>query len=380
VLTADGGRAEDRIDIEDATVKLPGGTVTLLFTDVDRSTELVKRLQERYADMLNRHRELLRAAFAEHGGTEVDTQGDAFFVAFSHARDAVEAAIAGQRALADEHWPDDTPLTVRMGLHTGEPFLAEHGYAGVAVHRAARVCTLAHGGQVLLSRSTAGILDDEEISGLALRDLGDHRLKDFDRPERIFQLVVEGLPADFPPPRGVDRQIPLSGTVTIVMTEGRRMMRLFQEIPQEQFAALLNEYQRLIPRVLEEKGAGMVDVTSDAVIAAFPSPKQAAHAAIAAQRAVRSHEWPYGHRPEVSVGMHSGEAAIGWIGPAAMRCEELCDAAEGGQTFVSPVTAGLLEDVNLGELSLRDLGEQKTRRSGRSIYAYELVDGGSESS
>jgi class 3 adenylate cyclase len=164
------------------------------------------------------------------------------------------------------------------------------------------------------------------------------------------------------------------------MTEGRRMMRLFQQIPQEQFAALLNEYQQLLTRVLEEMGAGMVNVTGDSVVAAFPSAKQATQAAIAAQRAVRSHEWPYGHRLEMSVGLHSEEAAIRWIGPAEMRCEELCDAAEGGQTFVSPVTAGLLEDENLGELSLLDLGERRTRRSGRSIHAYELVDGGSGSS
>jgi class 3 adenylate cyclase len=185
--------------------KLPSGTVTLLFTDVDRSTELVKKLQERYGAVLAKHRDLLRAEFANHGGTEVDTQGDAFFVAFGHARDAVEAAVAAQRALADYPWPDGAALSVRMGLHTGEPYPAEHGYTGVAVHRAARICTIGHGGQVLLSRSTAGIIDDEEIPSVALRDLGEHRLKDIDRPERIFQLLVEGLPAEFPPLRTIDR-------------------------------------------------------------------------------------------------------------------------------------------------------------------------------
>lgn len=141
-------------------VEFPRGTVTFLFTDVDRSTELVKRLQEQYGAVLAQHRDLLRASFAEHGGIEVDTQGDAFFIAFDHAREAVEAAVAAQRALADHRWPADAPLAVRMGLHTGEPYPAEHGYTGVAVHRAARICTIAHGGQVLLSRSTAGIVDD----------------------------------------------------------------------------------------------------------------------------------------------------------------------------------------------------------------------------
>jgi class 3 adenylate cyclase len=124
--------------------ELPRGTITLLFTDVDHSTELVKRLQEDYGEILAQHRELLRAAFTAHGGAEVDTQGDAFFVAFERVRSAVEAAVAAQRALAEHDWPSEAPLKVRMGLHTGNPHRAEHGYSGVAVHRAARICTLAH--------------------------------------------------------------------------------------------------------------------------------------------------------------------------------------------------------------------------------------------
>jgi class 3 adenylate cyclase len=354
--------------------KLPSGTVTLLFTDVDRSTELVKRLQERYGAVLAKHRDVLRAAFADHGGTEIDTQGDAFFVAFGHARDAVEAAVAAQRAIADYSWPDEATLSVRMGLHTGEPYAAEHGYTGVAVHRAARICTVGHGGQVLLSRSTAGIIDDEEIPSVGLRDLGEHRLKDIDRPERIFQLLVEGLPAEFPPLRTIDRQIALAGTVTVVMTEGRRMIRLFDEIPPEHFGALLKEYQRFFRAVLEEAGGHEIEVVFDSVTAAFRSAKQAALAAAAAQRAVATHEWPHGLRPKISVGLHSGEAAIGWIGPAMLRCAELCDIAEGGQIFLTQATASLLEDENLGELLLRDLGEQQTRRTQRLLHVYELVD------
>jgi class 3 adenylate cyclase len=354
-------------------VEFPGGTVTFLFTDVDRSTELVKRLQEQYGVVLAQHRDLLRASFAEHGGIEVDTQGDAFFIAFGHAREAVEAAVAAQLALADHRWPADAPLAVRMGLHTGEPYLAEHGYTGVAVHRAARICTIAHGGQVLLSRSTAGIVDDSQIPGIGLRDVGDYRLKDFDRPERIFQLVVEGLPNEFPPPRSIDQQIPLSGTVTVVMTEGRRLIRLMHDLPPEHFGALISEYQRLLPGVLEEMGGREVEVAGDSAVAAFASAKQAALAAAAAQRAVATHEWPHGLRPAISVGLHSGEAGVGWAGPAVIRCAELCDTADGGQIFLSHATAALLEDQELGELLLRDLGEQQTRRTQRTVRAYELV-------
>ncbi|MBA3366166.1 MAG: hypothetical protein H0U03_10350 [Actinobacteria bacterium] len=352
---------------------LPGGTVTFLFTDVDGSTELVKRLQERYGAVLATHRGLLRAAFAEHGGTEVDTQGDAFFVAFGRARDAVAAAIAGQRALADHPWLDDAPVSVRMGLHTGEPYRAEHGYTGVAVHRAARICTIAHGGQVLLSRSTAGIVDDEEIPGVSLRDLGEHLLKDIDRPERIFQLVVEGLPSVFPPPRTFAQQIPLTGTVTIVMTDAMGMIRLSRELRPEQIGALLNEYRRLLREVFAGMGGREVEAAFDSIMAVFPTAKQAALAAAAAQRALAAHDWPHGRKVAMSVALHSGEAGIGWVGLAALRCAELCDAAEGGQIFMSQATAGLLEDEDLGDLAVRELGEQQTRRTQLAVRAYELL-------
>ncbi len=315
-----------------------------------------------------------RSRFAEHGGTEVDTQGDAFFVAFVGARDAVAAAIAAQRALAEHPWPDEAPVSVRMGLHTGEAYPAEHGYVGVAVHRAARICTIAHGGQVLLSRSTAGIVEDEDIPGVALRDLGEHRLKDVDRPERISQLVIDGLPSDFPPLRTIDQQLSLTGTVTIVFAEGRRMMRLLRELNPDHFGALLSEYQRLLRGLFERMGGREVEVSFDSAMAAFPTAKQAALAAVAAQRAVGAYDWPQGQRLAISVALHSGEAGIGWVGPAVLRCEGLCDAAEGGQIFLSQATASLLEDEDLGELSIQDLGELATRRTHEAVRVHELVD------
>lgn len=353
--------------------ELPAGTVTFLFTDVDGSTELVKRLGEHYGEVLAQHRQLVRDAVSRYLGTEVDTQGDSFFFVFGRARDAVVAAAAAQRALTDHAWERDAPVAVRMGVHTGEPYLGEHGYAGVAVHRAARICTIAHGGQVLLSRATAGIVDDEEIAGLALRDLGEHRLKDIDRPERIFQLVVDGLASDFPPLRTLDRQIPLTGTVTIVMAEGRRMMRLAQELSPDRFGRLLVEYRELLGGLLEEMGGSEVEVSSDTATAAFPTAKHAAVAAVAAQRAIAAHVWPDGLKVAASIGLHSGQAGVGWAGPAVFRCSQLCDTAEGGQIFMSQATAGLLEDEDLGEFFVRDLGERQTRRTHETMRAYELV-------
>jgi class 3 adenylate cyclase len=353
--------------------ELPTGTVTLLFSDVDGSTALVKSLGERYGDVLANHRRLVRAAFTEHGGVEVDTQGDSFFVAFARARDAVAAAVSAQRALSTHPWDDGVAVRVRMGLHTCEPHVSNESYVGVGVHRAARICTIGHGGQVLLSRSAAGIIADGQIPDVTVRDLGEHRLKDIDGGERIFELVAEGLASDFPPLRTIDEQIPLTGTVTIVMTEGRRMMRLAHELAPEVFGALLKEYQLLLRQVLESTGGRDLSFAWDSSMAAFPTAKQAALAAVAAQRAVAGHEWPQGREVAMSVGLHSGTAGVGWVGRAVLRCIELCDAAEGGEIFLTQAVSSLLEEEDLGELVVRDVGEVPVRRSDQKIRAYKLV-------
>jgi WD40 repeat protein/class 3 adenylate cyclase len=188
--------------IERPMTELPAGTVTFLFTDIEGSTRLVQELGERYADVLTDHRRLLREAFAQCSGREVDTQGDSFFVAFGDAGAAVRAAAAAQRALAAHRWPDGVELRVRMGIHTGEPLIVADTYVGMDVHRAARIAAAAYGGQVLISARTGALVRRDGGDGSAtLRDLGAFPLKDLPDPERLLQLVVEGLPASFPPPR-----------------------------------------------------------------------------------------------------------------------------------------------------------------------------------
>ena len=162
--------------------ELPTGTVTFLFTDIEGSTRLLQELGDDYAGVLAEHRRLLRKAFARYDGVEVDTQGDAFFVAFARASDAVGAAAEAQRAL------ESGPVRVRIGLHTGEPLRAEENYVGIDVHRAARIAAAGHGGQVLLSQATA------DLAGAHVRDLGLHRLKDLSAAERIFQLGSDHFP------------------------------------------------------------------------------------------------------------------------------------------------------------------------------------------
>jgi class 3 adenylate cyclase len=200
---------------------LPSGTVTFLFTDVEGSTRLMRRLGDRWPEVHAGHRRLLREAFARSGGREIDTQGDAFFVAFARARDGVNAAAAAQEALRSQEWPEGVELRVRMGLHTGEPAVGEEGYLGMDVVRAARLCAAAHGGQVLLSETTRALLRGDEPAGVELRDLGEHSLKDVDHPERIFQLVAPGLDEGFPPLRSLDAPEPRTPNLPMPL-EGRR--------------------------------------------------------------------------------------------------------------------------------------------------------------
>ncbi len=183
---------------------LPSGTVTLLFTDIEGSTRLLQRLGDNYANILAECRQLLRATFQEWNGREVDTQGDAFFIAFARATDAVLAAVDAQRALSAHPWPEGISVRVRMGLHTGEPTLTHEGYVGLDVHRTARIMSAGHGGQVLLSHSTANLVEQDLPDDVTLRDLGEHHLKDLARPKHLFQLVISGLPADFPPLKTLD--------------------------------------------------------------------------------------------------------------------------------------------------------------------------------
>jgi predicted ATPase/class 3 adenylate cyclase len=184
----------------------PTGTITLLFTDIEGSTHLLQKLGERYAELLLEYRTLLRTAFSAYRGYEVDTQGDAMFAAFARASDALEASVAAQRELALHSWPGAEEVRVRMGLHTGEPSRVVEGYVGMDVHYAARVMSAANGGQVLLSQTTRDLVEHDLPEGVSLRDLGEHHLKDLEQSVHLYQVVIPGYPADFPPLRTYDRR------------------------------------------------------------------------------------------------------------------------------------------------------------------------------
>src|SRR4051794_8390007 len=178
---------------------LPGGTVTFVFTDIEGSTRLLQELgDEAYGRVSGDTRGLVREAFAAHGGTEIDTQGDAFFFSFPRARDAVTAAVGAQRALRDHAWPDGRDVSVRMGLHTGEPHVGEEGYLGLDVVRAARISAAGHGGQILISETTRALLGNQLPDGVAVHDLGQQHLKDVQH-EHIYELPSAGRAASRKP-------------------------------------------------------------------------------------------------------------------------------------------------------------------------------------
>jgi predicted ATPase/class 3 adenylate cyclase len=202
--------------------ELPTGTVTFLFTDIEGSTRLLQELGDEYVAVQDGHCQILRRAIAGGGGVEVSTEGDSFFAAFPTAEGAVRAAVSAQRDLAGHPWPRGKAIRVRMGLHTGEGVPREGDYVGIDVNRTSRIAAAAHGGQVILSGATRGLAERSLPEGTSLRDLGEHRLKDIDEPDRLSDLVIEGLPSDFPPPRTLDARpnnLPLQLTSFVGRTE-----------------------------------------------------------------------------------------------------------------------------------------------------------------
>jgi class 3 adenylate cyclase/tetratricopeptide (TPR) repeat protein len=225
--------------------ELPAGTITMLFSDIEGSTTLLARLGDRYGEALSAQRALMRAAFVRRGGQEMGTEGDSFFVVFASAADALHCCVAAQRALADHDWPGGVAVRVRMGLHSGEPVRHEDGYVGMEVHRAARIAAAAHGGQVVLSEATRQLVASRLPAGVSVKDLGFHRLKDIAAPERIYQLVVPGLPERFPPLKSPMAEVPGAapavGSVPIVgrVAERKALLAAYAQVGGGQSQVLL---------------------------------------------------------------------------------------------------------------------------------------------
>ena len=220
-----------------AASSLPEGTVTFVFTDIEGSTRLLTEHREAYPELLARHHAIIRRALADHSGTEVKTEGDAFFAVFTKAADAIAFAADAQRELHATDFPASAKVLVRMGIHTGEGALSDGDYVGLDVHRAARIAAAGHGGQVLVSEATRALAGDSLPASAALRDLGEHKLKDLPAPIRLYQLVLDGLNSDFAPVRSLGRGN-LPETLTSFIGREREVDRVSQLLDEARLVTL----------------------------------------------------------------------------------------------------------------------------------------------
>jgi class 3 adenylate cyclase len=357
---------------------LPAGTVTFLFSDIEESTELLRRAGDSvFAEIRAVQRRILREAFAANGGREIDTAGDGFFIAFDSARSAVAAAVSAQLTLATFEWPAGAEVRVRMGLHTAEPHLSDDGYVGVGVHRAARICEAARGGQILVSNATAGIIEDAGQTGAELLDLGEYRLKGLPRKQRLFQLSVPALPSKFGPPRTVEAETQAPGTGTFVFTDLSGSRHIVTTLGDEASAELMADYQAIVSGIVEANSGVVLESSGDHVFAVFRNASDAVRAASNVREALRDFVWPPECDTAVSIVVHSGRwsgdprrpvagTAFGWL----MRFARV---VEPGQVLVSHATAALLEgDRTVPEL--RSLGERTIQELDEPVQTYELVE------
>jgi class 3 adenylate cyclase len=260
-----------------------------------------------------------------------------------------------------------------MGLHTAEPYLDDEGYVGVGVHRAARICAAGHGGQILLSHATAGIVEDLDLEGVQLDDLGEHRLKDVGTPQRLFQLDVEGLGSEFPPLKSLDGADSITTLLAVDVSGWGAAIRLFGD---DQMTDSARRLHRLAISEIRRNGGRELEVVADNVLAAFQRPLDALRAAMGLREALRSEPWFPGDEPlTAAMGIHSGRIAdltSRHLGSTGFRVFSVCDGAEGGQILVSHATEALLEG-EVSELELRDLGERTIKRFDRPAHVFELV-------
>lgn len=262
---------------------LPTGTVTFLFSDVEGSTELSRQHGAAWGDLRAEHRGVLGEAFAEHGGAVVETEGDALFVVFDRATDAVAAAVAAQRALEAA-----TDVRVRIGIHTTEPHVHTDGYVGVGVSRSARICAAAHGGQIVLSHATAGIVEDQNLAGVGLRDLGEHTLKDIPQPQRLFQVEAEGLQSEFPSLAAPS----LAGSIgTLLITDLDGWGQIMRQLGDDAASAAATSYHRIVEELVRAHNGRVVERSADATLLLFSRPEEAVVTAALMRRALVERDW-----------------------------------------------------------------------------------------
>jgi class 3 adenylate cyclase len=327
--------------------ELPSGTLTVLHTEIEGSTLLTVHLGDRYPEVLATHCALVRAAFAAHDGHEVDTQGDSFFGVFPRATQAVAAAVAMQRALTAAAWPEGGAVRVRIGLHTGEPIRTAAGYTGLDVIRGARIRDAGHGGQVLLSKSTAALVEDALLDGLSLRDLGAYRLKNLPRPEHIFQLIIPDLPADFPPLQSLDtpRRAPGRVLTTVLCADIADATARLVALGDRRWLEVQAQYRALVRQELARHGGEEMNMVGDTLLAVFDGAVAAIRCGCAIRDAIQ------GLGMALKVGIHAGEVEYDDDGTASgitvFTGFRITQIAQPGEVLVSNTVKDLVVGSDL---------------------------------
>jgi class 3 adenylate cyclase len=333
---------------------LPQGTVTFLFTDIEGSTELLRALGTEYGGVRMDHGRLIEDACAANGGHVIDTQGDAYFAAFDRAADAVATAVDVQRKLAAVDWPEGLQLRVRMGLHTAEPYLDSTGYFGLGVHRAARICAAAHGGQILVSNAT-----------------------DIALPQRLFDLKVQGLEREFAPPKALDDETardPYGRVGTLLGTDIHGFTRVLRELGDDVAAELAADYRKVVRQSVAAHGGTTIEAVADNVFAVFERARDAIECAAATRALLKGHAWPTGEELSTAFAVHTGRlVAKDHGGASVLHLSLLLGETEPWQILVSHSTEAVLEGERLDPLQLRDLGERQLPRFETPHRVFELV-------
>ena len=277
----------------------------------------------------------------------IDTQGDAYFAAFERAADAVATAIDVQRGLADVEWPDGAQLRVRIGLHTAEPYLHASGNVGIGVHRAARICAAAHGGRSV-SNATAGIIEDLEPAEFDIHELGEFRLKDIAKQQRLFQLVVQGLEREFAAPMTLDAaRDPYGRVSTLLATDIVGWSRFLRAEGDDAASEVSADYRRIIQETVVVHEGLTLEAEGDKVIAAFDHPRGAVACAVAARERLQKHAWPPGLSAPPRRRAHRSPDVEGLRRRLLLHIALLIREAEPGQILVSHSTEALLEGERL---------------------------------
>jgi class 3 adenylate cyclase len=343
--------------------KLPSGTVTILFSDIEGSTRHLSNLGKHFIELLFRQREILRQSTSNWDGYEVEVSGDSYYAVFERAGNAINCAVEVQKALCTNPWPEGVDVKLRIGIHTGEPWIVDGGYVGLDIHRTVLLASLAQGGQVLLSDSTALLVQDELPEGTSLLQRGPYKLIGIDRLLNIYQLNIEGLSVDFPELHDVGKNYRFGGlpggTITFLFSDIEGSTKLLH-ILKDEYPEILDKHRELLRSAFTDRRGCEVDARAEELFFAFSKATDALDVAIDGQRKLFQFDWPEGIVVKSRMGLHTGEPWVrehGYVGLDVHKASRVANLGYGGQVLLAETTKTLVQSCMPPGISFKDLGK-----------------------